>query len=513
MILDIRTLALVCILVLFGSFITMFAFWRTYRDRPGTGYWVLSLLNVLVGFLLIIFRDFIPDLMSIVVANLVLTMSFLFLYMGIREFLKLKRRFFEILFILISISAGLVYFTYIRPSVSSRIVIMSAMYITISTACILKLKRSMIGPRRNAGIVLSILFMIHAMFMTARLVVTLLSPGIHNLDGFMVSGNFQALAFIITIFFYSGLTFTFIWINYSFLETQRLTLLSAIEHAPTSIIITESKGQIEYVNPAFTEKTGFSSREVVGRHIRFLKNKETDPAVFNSMWDTIITGLPWRGEFQNRKKSGELYWDMASIAPVKDKRGRITHFVSVNEDITESKRLQEHLRTLADHDYLTGLPSRRLMLDRLSSAIELAERNKQMVGILFADIDHFKVVNDELGHDAGDEILKIVAGLLRDSLRKADTVARLGGDEFLIVLPQISDREGSSIVAQGMIDAFASSNEIGNIGLSIGIALYPEHGLTATELIKQADNAMYEVKRKGRNAWTFADSSNLINEG
>ncbi|MCK5249307.1 MAG: diguanylate cyclase [Spirochaetaceae bacterium] len=513
MILDIRTLAIICDLVLFGSCITMFAFWQTYRDRPGTGYWVLSLLNALVGFLLISFRDFIPDFLSIIAANIALTTSFLFLYQGIREYLKMKHRYIEILVILISVSAGLIYFTYIKPSLSSRIIIMSLMYIIVSMVCVLLQKGSMIGPRRNAGIVLSILFTSHAAFMAARLVVTLFSPVIRNIDDFMFSGDFQAFAFIITLFFYSGLTFTFIWISYSSLESQRLTLLSAIEQAPTSIIISDSKGQIEYVNPAFTDKTGYSSREAVGRNTRFLKNTETDPAVFKTMWDTIVNGLPWHGEFHNRKKSGELYWDTASIAPVLNKRGRITHFVSVNEDITESKRFQEHLKSLANHDSLTGLPSRRLVLDRLSSAIELAERNEQLVGILFADLDNFKDVNDELGHEAGDEILKIVGGLLRGSLRKADTVARFGGDEFLIVLPQIGDRDGTTIVAKGMIDAIASSNEVGNIGLSVGIALYPEHGLTAKELIKQADNAMYDVKRKGRNSWAFAVNLNQHSEG
>lgn len=505
--LDIRTLAIICNLVLLGSTLTMFAFWRTYKDRPGTGYWLLSFAFAFVGFLLIALRSLVADSLSILAANLSLTVSFLFLLAGINNLVKRKNTISLFSTILLIIAAGLVYFTYIYPSVSSRIVIMSLMYVVLSVICIFNLKRSSLGPRRNAGITLASMFLFLSAFMAMRLIVTLLSPGIENLNDFMESGNFQASAFIVTLFFYSGLTFTFIWINYSSLDTQRLTLLSAIEQATTSIIITDSFGNIEYVNPAFSLKTGYSSKESIGRNSRFLKNSENEQELFRVMWETINSGRPWNGEFHNRKKNGELYWDSASIAPVNDKKGNITHFVSVNEDITESKKLQEQLNRLANHDALTGLPSRRLVMDRLESALELAERNKQLMAVLFADLDRFKEVNDKLGHDAGDVILQNVARLLSASLRKADTVARLGGDEFLIVLPQIGDRDGASFVAQGMIDAIASADNVENIGLSVGIALYPEHGLTAKDLIRVADNSMYSVKKRGRNSWSFGDLS------
>lgn len=507
MTLDIRTLAIISNLVLLGSSLTMLAFWLTYRDRPGTGYWVLSFSFAFVGFLLIALRSLVPDSLSILAANLSLTVSFLFLLAGINNLVNRKNIIWLFSVILLLVSSGLAYFTYIQPSLSSRIVIMSLMYAVLSVTCIYNLKRSSLGSRRNAGITLAAMFLFLAAFMTVRMLVTLLSPGIQNLEDFMNSGNFQASAFIVTLFFYSGLTFTFIWINYSSLDTQRLTLLSAIEQATTSIIITDSQGHIEYVNPAFSRKTGYSSRESIGRNSRFLKNPDIERDLFKVMWDTINGGKPWSGEFYNKKKNGEMYWDSASIAPVTDKKGRITHFVSVNEDITESKNLQEQLRTLANHDALTGLPSRRLVMDRLESAIELAERNKQLMGVLFADLDQFKEVNDKLGHEAGDTILQNVAGLLSSSLRKADTVARLGGDEFLIVLPQIGDRDGASVVAQGMIDAIAGSDIVENIGLSVGIALYPEHGTTAKDLIRAADNAMYSVKRSGRNTWSFSETS------
>ncbi len=507
MILDLRTLAIICNLVLFGSFFTTFAFWMTYRDRPGMGYWVLSLLMALIGFLLIALRTYVPDSLSILTANLTLTLSFLLIEAGIARFLAQRVRPVIFAATLVSVAAGVLFFTYFQPSVGLRIVLMSAMYIFLSVICLFRLKRDPLGASRNARITLNLLFIIYIVFMSARLIFTLLSPEIRSLDDFMAAGDFQAMAFIITLFFYSGLTFIFIWISYSSIETQRLTLLSAIEQAPTSIIITDSEGIIEYVNPAFTRKTGFSTKDSIGRNTRFLKNPDTDPVLYESMWNTIISGHPWHGEFENRKKNGEMYWDTASIAPVTDKKGLITHFVSVNEDITESKRLQDHLKNLANHDSLTGLPSRRLVMDRLSSALELAERNKQIVGVLFADLDRFKEVNDNLGHEAGDDILKIVADLLKSSLRKADTVARLGGDEFLVVLPQIGDRDGASVVAQGMIDAIAASDRVGDVGLSVGIALFPENGMNGKDLIREADNAMYSVKREGRNSWAFAEKS------
>lgn len=507
MILDIRTLAIISNLVLLGSSLTMFAFWLTYRDRPCTGYWVLSLVSAFTGYLLIALRSLIPDAFSIIAANLSLTASFLFLFAGINNLVLSKNRVLLFSLILSLTAAGLVVFTYVRPSISSRIVLMSLMYIFLSVLSLYKLKRSSLGNRRNAGKSLAAMIRLFLIFMVIRLFVTLLSPGMQNLEDFVNSGNFQASAFIVTLFFYSGLTFTFIWINYGSLDTQRLTLLSAIDQATTSILITDSQGNIEYVNPAFSRKTGYSLRESIGRNTNFLKNTENEQDLFKVMWETINSGKPWNGEFYNRKKNGELYWDSASIAPVTDKKGRITHFVSVNEDITESKNLQDQLKNLANHDALTGLPSRRLVMDRLESAIELAERNEQLMGVLFADLDRFKDVNDNLGHEAGDIILQNVADLLSASLRKADTVARLGGDEFLIVLPQISDRDGASVVAQGLIDAIIGSDKVENIGLSVGIALYPEHGLTAKELIRAADNAMYSVKRNGRNHWSFGEIS------
>ena len=293
-------------------------------------------------------------------------------------------------------------------------------------------------------------------------------------------------------------------------------MASAVEHSPVSVMITDPAGTIEYVNPRFCEVSGYSSEEVLGRKPRFLKGGALPDQVYREMWDTILSGRGWRGEFHNRNKDGSLVWELASISPVFDDKGEITHFVGVKEDITELKRLQDKLGQMAHSDELTGLPNRALFFDRLEQIMIQARRKQVRFALLFADLDGFKSINDSHGHQIGDKLLQAVAHRLTLCVRESDTVARMGGDEFTIILNEINHPQEPSIVARKLLEAITTPFNIeGNvcaIGISIGISIYPDDAQDAQKLISLADAAMYDVKRTGKNNFRYGSPQQEISE-
>lgn len=285
---------------------------------------------------------------------------------------------------------------------------------------------------------------------------------------------------------------------------QRLNLLQeATENSPASILITSAEGIIEYVNPAFELTTGYSAEEVIGQNPRFLKSGLMSPTFYQDLWETITAGNTWRGEFYNRRKTGELFWDRTSISPVKDLAGQIIHFVAVKEDITEQKRNRELLDHQANYDSLTDLPNRSLALDRLRQAIALSERSNDAVIVMLLDLDRFKNINDTLGHSYGDCLLQEIAKRLRYHLPREITVSRLGGDEFLIICPAVKENIHLEKLSQRLLKIISQPINIEAeelvITVSIGVACYPNDGITPEVLMRNADTAMYSAKRNGGN--------------
>jgi len=286
---------------------------------------------------------------------------------------------------------------------------------------------------------------------------------------------------------------------------QKLSL--AVEQSPSSVVITDTQGTIEYVNQKYVEVTGYAFDEVVGKNPRDLKSGYMPNKVYEELWQTITEGKEWRGELYNMKKSGDLFWEAVSISPIKDDRGTITHYLALKEDITLRKKFEERLVYQANYDPLTDLPNRSLALDRLSTAIASAKRQKRMVAAMLLDLDQFKHVNDTLGHQAGDDLLKESATRLRACVRETDTVARLGGDEFLIVLPNLSAPRDAENAAQKVLSVFSKAFRLQEhevfVTTSIGISVYPGDADDAAILIKNADAAMYRTKERGRNSHHF----------
>lgn len=294
-------------------------------------------------------------------------------------------------------------------------------------------------------------------------------------------------------------------------EAQLRKLSAAVEHSPASIVITNRDGAIEYVNPAFSRLTGYSMQEALGQNPRILKAGDQPEEFYQELWAVLLRGEEWRGEFHNKRKDGSLFWEMASISPILNGKGEILSFVAVKENITERKELRDRLEQMAQFDMLTGLPNRRMFLDRLSQAVAIAQRSEQRFALLFVDLDGFKRINDSYGHEAGDRVLKTVAARLAACIRISDTVGRIGGDEFTILLATLAHYEDAGQVADKILDALSRpislpDGQQDTIGSSIGISVFPDDAQDGDSLLATADDAMYKVKRNGKNSYCFYHS-------
>ncbi len=283
-----------------------------------------------------------------------------------------------------------------------------------------------------------------------------------------------------------------------------------IEVSSNAVIICSASGPdfaIEYVNPAFEHITGYSASDVVGRRLESLQGNSQDQQNIEEIRAALREKREGHALLRNYRKDGTGYWNDLFIAPVQDDEGAISHFVVAQYDITAVMRYEAELEFQAKHDSLTGLANRNLLRERLTHAIADAERNGSPVWILFVDLDRFKFINDTLGHEAGDKLLKTLAMRLQAVARDADTVARLGGDEFVLVLPEYTSDGPGMAVLQQIMDAVAQPLVLEQheffLTCSIGVAVYPKDGLTAETLTKHADIAMYRAKETGRNTFQF----------
>lgn len=304
------------------------------------------------------------------------------------------------------------------------------------------------------------------------------------------------------------------WYGYIFdvtddrLKADQLRLFaSAVENSTAGIVICDADRRIVGINRAFTEITGYAQEEVIGQTPSFLKSGRHDDGFYQTMYAEIHEKGYWKGELWNRHKSGQIYCQWLTVSVVRNEQGQVVNYIGAAEDRTAWVEAERRLQHLAQHDPLTDLPNRALLKDRLAIAIQLARRNNHGVGVIFLDLDRFKLINDSLGHNTGDELLKAIASRLRDVVRSSDTVSRLGGDEFVILLPEVTEVADVRVVVQKLIDTIAKPIEAGpyeiNATMSVGVAVFPEDGDTVESLLQNADSAMYHAKSEGRNQVTY----------
>ncbi|MDO9049619.1 MAG: bacteriohemerythrin [Methylobacter sp.] len=278
-----------------------------------------------------------------------------------------------------------------------------------------------------------------------------------------------------------------------------------------AMLVTDANNVILKVNQAFTRITGYSAEEVIGKNPNLLSSGQHDQAFYTLMWESINRTDAWQGEIWNRRKNGEMFPEWLIITAVKEhdeKSEQVNNYVASFSDITSRKAAEEEIKQLAFYDPLTQLPNRRLLQERLKHSIDVERRDGKRLALLMLDLDRFKAVNDSLGHLAGDELLQQVAVRISTRLRDADMVARLGGDEFVVLLEDIAHAEDAARVAAKIIFVLSKpfqltqSNDV-QIGASIGISLYPEHGASYEMLMDHADAALYQAKDQGRGCYAY----------
>ena len=296
---------------------------------------------------------------------------------------------------------------------------------------------------------------------------------------------------------------------------EQLRIAATAFEAHVGILVADADGVIQRVNRAFSELTGYSAEEAIGRTPSLLSSGYHDPAFYAAMWESIHRTGSWQGEIWNRRKSGEVYPQWLTITAVRNREGAVTtHYVATMTDISERKAAEDEVRHLALYDDLTQLPNRRLLIDRLQKALAACARSGRRGALLLLDLDNFKELNDTCGHDHGDLLLQQVAQRLNSCIREADTAARLGGDEFVVMLTDLSDdsEEATRQVEAAGKKILASLNESYDLlgkhhhsTPSIGITLFADQQKGIDDLLKQADLAMYQSKSAGRNTMRFFD--------
>ena len=300
-----------------------------------------------------------------------------------------------------------------------------------------------------------------------------------------------------------------------------------ISNLGEGVMILDRRQRVRSVNPAFTRITGFAAREVIGKLAPFLsaqgarKGREggkgrgkgqtarrtEDMLLTADVWKTIEREGRWDGEYWSKNKKGDEYAERLAVTAINDDDGNIAHYAAVISDVTRRKEDEERILYQANYDPLTGLPNRSLFLDRLNRALAIAARARTKVGIMFIDLDGFKLVNDTLGHDIGDLLLKETSRRLNQSVRISDTVARLGGDEFTVLMPNLIEPNHVPVVAQRILDSLAATFHMNGheafVSASIGITTFPDDATDANDLLKNADTAMYRAKDLGKANYQF----------
>lgn len=292
-------------------------------------------------------------------------------------------------------------------------------------------------------------------------------------------------------------------------DEQRLAA-SVFTNSQEAIIVSDADNRIIDVNPAFTRMTGYTLEDVLGEDPKILSSDEHDEQFFSKMWESINNEGEWRGEIWNRRKSGELYPELLSIAAVTDDKGTLQHYVGAFTDITMLKQHEADLDHIAHYDVLTSVPNRRLLDDRLAQAIANADRRSSNLAVCYLDLDGFKPINDEYGHEAGDLVLIEISNRLQSMLRAADTIARLGGDEFVLLWNDVGNKTDCIRALERVLDTISKPIQLGDndlsVSASIGVTLYPDDNVDADSLLRHADHAMYSAKQLGKNCYQMFDT-------
>ena len=327
-----------------------------------------------------------------------------------------------------------------------------------------------------------------------------------------VNGYVFALFSAVLIFFARARLFDFLGMNPGLKrqrqDQERLRQAAVVfDCTREGVLVSDSRGVIVHVNRALVEITGYPAEEVLGRRPNMFKSGRHGPEFYQAMFKTIDEHGEWHGEIWNRRKSGEVYPQWQTVRAITDDKGLVSHYVAVFSDISAIKNSQTELARLVHHDPLTDLPNRLLFTDRTEQALASAQRHQTGCALLMIDLDHFKIINDSLGHNVGDLLLKAVAERLLRVFGKGFTVARLGGDEFAVLVDSCAQVSQAAVLAQQVLEVMKAAFDIDRhqlfISASVGISVFPSDALNAEQLLRNADSALFKAKSSGREGYAL----------
>ena len=512
-VLDVRTLILVITIVLVCRALIMGYVWTITRYFPPVKAWMMGSALVAVGAMLLTLRGVGPEVLTVVVAQTCLILGWLVISVGT---LKAAEQHVPLKWgVLISVGAiaGCFWYLFVNPNLALRTVVVSTppiifdLYVAI--AC-LKYK----GTYRKTTLrVLSAALLLMAV---ANVVKTQYTYSVDLKDMFEANGAIVQF-YLVALMHSVVATVLHVLLAAHYLQEQLdQELAQGKQHEETlkiaalffqnsseGMIVTDAEGVITSVNPAFTELSGFTAEDAIGKTPRLLKSGKQEDAFYKRLWGEVLSKGEWKGEIWNRHKSGNLVAEQVAINTVYGPDGLAHQRIALYHDITQLKTSAETVFHQANYDALTELANRHLFFQQLAKELSRARRGGKHVGLLFMDLDKFKPINDQFGHEAGDFVLKTVANRWQACVRSGDTLARLGGDEFALIVGDLNEVTEVEPIAKKLIDAMAGRIDLpdGNrcgIGVSIGISIYPDNAVEMDSLIAAADAAMYESKHSGQ---------------
>ena len=303
--------------------------------------------------------------------------------------------------------------------------------------------------------------------------------------------------------------------SYENITKSNLSIIEQIfDHTNEAIIVTDNQGYIQTVNKVFSHLTGYTQEEVIGKTPAILNSGKQDKEFYQKFWKKLINEGCWQGEIWNKRKNGQIYPQWSNISSIKDSKGNISNYICQFSDITNRKKSEEKLHFHAYHDTLTSLPNRHLLFEKLEYLFELHKQKPTCFCVIFCDLDRFKFINDSLGHEVGDELLKSVANRFNDKLRDNDIIARSGVDEFIIVIEGKKSLKNLDKICMQILSLFETpfNTKFGafKITISIGVSQFPLDSMDVKELVSFANIAMLKVKEAGGNHYSFFDTKEKV---
>jgi len=517
---DTRSLLIFMMLVMFSRAFVLIYVWYVEKEYPSVKYWAMGSILIALSTLLLSLRDLVPHAISIVLANALLIIGWLFTDVGMVVSAERRPPWMAAISISIIGFLAICWFEAIDSDFGMRSLILTLITLAFDMYAMIvclqfKGKGRAITLRILAGALLVL-----GVSNIWKGIGNLQSDGSSLLQSSLHQGQFLIISLVFT------LVTTVLFVVLVFQKQQEsldheieerkkreedLRLAALVyENSGEGMMVTDAQGKIIMVNAAFEQHTGYSYQDVVGNTPHILKSGFESPEFYQAMWSELLRSGKWQGEVRNRTKAGDIRVEGLTINTVYDSKGAPHYWVALYHDITEQKKSAELVYQHANYDRLTGLPNRQYFFEHLSRELPRSRRAKKRVALLFMDLNRFKPVNDVYGHEAGDFVLRAAAERWLRCLRSSDVLARLGGDEFAVIIGGINEAEEARVVSEKLIEALKSEILLPNgqtccVGTSIGIALYPDNAMEMDTLLRLADEAMYKCKGTEGEKYAFSD--------